>query len=247
MSGTPVEIPDAHGARVQSMFDRIAHGYDRANRWMSLGTDVRWRRRAVADMVPPTSGAVPRVLDLCAGTMDSTLEIHRQHPQAEIVAGDFAAQMLERGRAKLRDSAASRITPLQMDAHHLPLDDGSLDAIFCAFGIRNLSDLPRATAEQARCLRPGGMLTVLEFFRPSGLMSRMVHALYNRTVLPAIGWAATGDLEAYRYLPRSIGRFSRLEDYTALLSEHGFEVTDVEPLTGGVASIVRAVRTGGRA
>jgi predicted amidophosphoribosyltransferase len=43
-----VTVADAHGAQVQSMFDGIAHGYDRANRWMSFGTDIRWRRKAVA-------------------------------------------------------------------------------------------------------------------------------------------------------------------------------------------------------
>src|SRR5690606_18246786 len=41
---------DAHGARVQGMFSDIARGYDRANRWMSLGIDVLWRRRAVAEV-----------------------------------------------------------------------------------------------------------------------------------------------------------------------------------------------------
>lgn len=243
-----VRTVDDHGERVQQMFDRIAHGYDRANRWMSLGTDVRWRRRAVARMMPVDVGASPRVLDLCAGTMDSSVEIHRQFPQARIHAGDFAAEMLERGRSKLQGDAAERITPMAMDAHALPLAAQSLDALFCAFGIRNLSDLPRATAEQARCLRPGGVLTVLEFFRPEQFVPRVMHAVYNRTVLPLIGWAATGDRSAYTYLPQSIGRFESVESYTALLAGHGFGDVEVQRLSLGMAWVVRAVRRvgGGR-
>jgi ubiquinone/menaquinone biosynthesis methyltransferase len=234
---------DDHGTRVQTMFDRIAHGYDRANRWMSLGIDVRWRRRAVAELLPPDeSDRAPAVLDLCAGTLDSSLEIHRQHPHARIVAGDFAEQMLERGRAKLEGTAAACIETRQMDAHDLPLPDQSLDAIFCAFGVRNLSDVPRATAEMARCLRPGGVLTVLEFFRPRRLGPRVLHALYNRTLLPLVGWAATGDLAAYTYLPRSIGAFTSVENYGRLLAETGFTAVQVRSLTLGMAWVVRAVR-----
>ncbi|MCA9710003.1 MAG: ubiquinone/menaquinone biosynthesis methyltransferase [Myxococcales bacterium] len=239
-----VTAVDAHGTRVQTMFGRIAHGYDRANRWMSLGTDVRWRRRAVALLQPDPARPRPRLLDLCAGTMDSSVEIHRQFPQADVVAGDFSAQMLERGRDKLRGSAGERITPRTMDAHALPLDDASLDGIFCAFGIRNVSDLPRATAEQARCLRPGGRLVVLEFFRPTTLLPRVLHALYNRTVLPVVGWLATRDWEAYTYLPRSIGEFSTVAQYEQLLRAHGFCQVRAQALTLGMAWQVSATWPG---
>jgi demethylmenaquinone methyltransferase / 2-methoxy-6-polyprenyl-1,4-benzoquinol methylase len=157
---------DAHGEKVQAMFDRIAGGYDRANRLMSLWTDVGWRRRAVAGLLPHDAAGTPRVLDLCAGTLDSSLEIHRQYPQADIVAGDFAVRMLEQGARKLRGSAAERIATRPMDAHRLPLPDAHVDAIFCAFGIRNLSDLHQATLEQARVLRPGGRLVCSSSFGP---------------------------------------------------------------------------------
>ncbi len=243
---TPIETVtavDAHGAQVQSMFTGIAHGYDRANRWMSFGTDIRWRRRAVAGLLPAAQSPVgARLLDLCAGTLDSTIEIHRQYPRADIIAGDFSAGMLAHGARKLTGDARDRITPRQMDAHHLPLADASHDAIFCAFGVRNLSDLEAATREQLRVLRPGGQLTVLEFFRPTALATRAVHALHNRTLLPLLGWAATGKIGAYLYLPRSIGRFTTVESYSELLRAVGFVDVRVERLTLGIAWVVRATR-----
>ncbi len=242
-SPTELATHDAHGAQVQHMFDGIAHGYDRANRWMSFGTDIRWRRQAVAGMLP--SGQDPdraRLLDLCAGTLDSTLEIHRQYPRADILAGDFSAGMLAHGRSKLVGAAAERITAQQMDAHTLPLADASQDAIFCAFGIRNLSDLVAATREQFRVLRPGGRLNILEFFRPTARVTRAVHALHNRTLLPLLGWAATGKLGAYLYLPRSIGRFTTVESYSELLRDTGFIDIQTERLTLGIAWVLRATR-----
>lgn len=246
---------DAHGARVQGMFSDIARGYDRANRWMSLGIDASWRRRAVAEVLPEAAGRSdatgaaprPRILDLCAGTLDSTLALHGRYPEADIVGGDFSAGMLAVGEAKLTGAARDRIVARQMDAHALPEADASLDAIFCAFGARNLSDLAAATREQLRVLRPGGRLTVLEFFRPRGLFSRAFHACYNRTVLPVVGWVATGNLGAYLYLPRSIGAFTTIEDYAALLEQCGFAVLGRERLFGGVAGIVRAERPRGGA
>ncbi len=236
---------DAHGERVQDMFTRIAHGYDRANHWMSLGIDIRWRRRAVSRLLESEHGADKRVLDLCAGTLDSTLEIHAQYPEASIVAGDFSARMLDMGTRKLVGRSAQCITTAVMDAHSLPEGDACLDAIFCAFGIRNLSDLERATREQARCLRPGGRLVVLEFFRPTSLSARLFHATYNRTVLPLVGWATTGHLDAYLYLPRSIGGFAKLEDYLELLATCGFEPILCERFTFGIAWSVTAIRTAG--
>jgi len=239
-----IDAIDDHGAKVQTMFGRIAHGYDRANRWMSLGIDVRWRRQAVAELQVPDDRPRPRVLDLCAGTMDSSVEIHQQFPRADVVAGDFSAEMLARGGDKLTGSAGERITPRTMDAHDLPEADDALDGIFCAFGIRNVSDLPRATAEQARCLRPGGRLVVLEFFRPVTLVPRVLHAVYNRSVLPVVGWLATRDWEAYTYLPRSIGDFCTVEQYEQLLRAHGFRDVRVEALTLGMAWRVSATWPG---
>lgn len=239
-----VATVDEHGDKVQQMFGRIAPGYDRANRWMSMGTDVRWRRRAVQRLQPPTDREHPRILDLCAGTMDSSVEIHHQYPQADVVAGDFSALMLEHGGDKLVGSAGERITPRVMDAHELPEDDDSLDAIFCAFGMRNVSDLPRATAEQTRCLREGGRLVVLEFFRPTAVVPRVMHALYNRTVLPVVGWLATRDWEAYTYLPRSMGRFCTVDEYADLLRAHGFVDVQTTALTFGMAWRVDATYAG---
>lgn len=247
MSATPqpnaIAVVDDHGAQVQRMFGRIAHGYDRANRVMSLGIDVRWRRRAVADLLAHVpADRTAKALDLCAGTLDSTLAIHDRFPTATLVAGDFVASMLAQGETKLVGNAKEHITTQVMDAHVLPLPDAEQDAIFCAFGIRNLSDLARATAEQARVLRPGGRLVVLDFFRPQRWTTKLVHAVYNKGVLPWVGWAVTGDREAYRYLPRSIGRFDSTDEYATRLRDAGFVDVTAESLTLGIASIVRATR-----
>lgn len=245
-----IEAVDAHGTRVQAMFSAIAPGYDRANRLMSLGTDLRWRRRAVAGLLPSAArydaqtGAGARILDLCAGTLDSTIEIHRRLPGAALIGGDFSAGMLATGRQRVAALGITQIEAIEMDAHALPLPDASVDAIFCAFGARNLSRLEQACAEQLRVLRPGGQLVVLEFFRPQRAITRAFHAVYNHTVLPLVGWACTGNLDAYLYLPRSIGAFCGAQEFASRLGALGFVDATIESLTLGVASIVRARKPG---
>ena len=236
--GAPI---DDHGVTVRGMFDRIAGGYDRANHWMSLWTDVRWRRLAV-DALALDGWDVehPQVVDLCAGTMDSSLAIHQRYPSADIIAGDFSAAMLQAGQSKLVGEAGRRITPRTMDAHALPVPDNSQHGLFCAFGIRNVSDLARATAEQVRVLVGGGRLVVLEFFQPRRGLARVMHGVLGRTVLPAVGWLATGELEPYRYLPRSINGFSDVDSYTDLLRRAGFADVVAQPLTMGLAWVVSA-------
>ena len=240
-----VATVDAHGAKVQAMFTDIAPGYDLANRLMSMGVDVRWRRAAVRELLPKDdAGDGRRLLDLCAGTLDSSLEMHRAFPQADIIGGDFSSGMLETGAKRLSGAAKERITPKQMDAHDLPEGDASLDALFCAFGVRNLSDLDRACAEKARVLKAGGKLVVLEFFRPEAWTGKVFQTVYNNTVLPVVGWACTGNLAAYRYLPRSIEAFCTGPEYRQKLEAAGFVDVQVRSLTFGVASMVVATKGG---
>jgi demethylmenaquinone methyltransferase/2-methoxy-6-polyprenyl-1,4-benzoquinol methylase len=226
---------------VRQMFDHIAPRYDAANRAMSAGIDVLWRRKAIGRLLDGLGGS-PRVLDLGAGTLDGALEVARRARGATIIAADFAPEMLRAGCAKLRDDPdlRDRVWPHVADGHALPYGDGAFDGAFSAFCVRNLSDLPRAMRELRRVVRPGGRIAILEFFRPDKTRF-FFDKLYNARVLPLIGWAITGDRDAYRYLPASIAAFRSRLEYASLLRESGFKHVDARPLfPSGVASLVVA-------
>ncbi|MDF2692731.1 MAG: UbiD family decarboxylase associated with menaquinone via futalosine [Labilithrix sp.] len=233
----PVEHADGN----REMFDRIAPTYDRLNRVMSLGIDRRWRVRAV-EMLRPTLEAAqrPRVLDLCAGTLDLAALLEETFPGAEVVACDASEKMLALGRAKVRN-----VECVVGDALALPFEDGSFDAIICGFGVRNLADLRQGMREARRVLRPNGSFVTLELFRPRGATSRLVHGAGLRYALPVLGAAIAKDREAYEYLAESMEGFVTREAYERLLEEEGFGPIDGVDLTLGMASIVRA-RTGAR-
>jgi demethylmenaquinone methyltransferase / 2-methoxy-6-polyprenyl-1,4-benzoquinol methylase len=226
------------GHDVRTMFDRVAGRYDAANRVMSAGVDVIWRRKAIARLLEGL-GPAPCVLDLGAGTLDGAVEIARRAPGARVAAADFAREMLRAGRSKLRRAGAA-IDTHAADGHSLPYRDGAFDGAFSAFCVRNLADLPRGLEELRRVVRRGGRVAILEFFRPESPRF-FFDRVYNAHVLPLVGWAITGDRAAYRYLPDSIARFRTQAEFVALMGTAGFAAVDAVPLfPSGVASLVVA-------
>lgn len=224
------------GADVQTMFNRVARRYDAANRIMSAGVDVIWRRKAIGQLLEGL-GDAPRLLDLGAGTLDGAIEIARRAPGARIAAADFAAEMLRAGRRKLAAGAA--VATHAADGHHLPYRDAAFDGAFSAFCVRNLRDLPAGLAELRRVIRPGGRAVILEFLRPE--KRRVFFDFYNAHLLPLVGWAVTGDRAAYRYLPESIARFRSPDEFAAVMRQVGFSDVTTTPLfPSGIATMVVA-------
>ena len=230
----------ADGRSVRQMFDVIAPRYDAANRIMSGGVDVFWRRKAIRRLLDGL-GETPKLLDLGAGTLDGALEIMRRAPGARVLAADFAREMLRSGRGKLKtDELRARVVPQVADGQALPYARAVFDGAFSAFCVRNIADLPRGMRELRRVVRPGGRIAILEFFRPER-PRLFFDKIYNAHILPLLGWAVSGDREAYRYLPQSIAGFRNGAEFAALLHEVGFANVDVRPLfPAGVASLVVA-------
>jgi demethylmenaquinone methyltransferase/2-methoxy-6-polyprenyl-1,4-benzoquinol methylase len=233
------------GADVQGMFNRVARRYDAANRIMSGGIDLVWRKKAITRLLDGL-GETPRILDLGAGTLDGALEIARRSPGARVAAADFACEMLRAGRQKLgslSDSGAAggqRIATHAADGHDLPYRDAAFDGAFSAFCVRNLRDLPRGLRELRRVVRPGGRAVILEFLRPDKTRF-FFDRIWNPHVLPLIGRAVTGDREAYRYLPDSIAAFRSTAEFAAIMNEVGFSSVETKALfPSGVATMVVA-------
>ena len=218
------------------MFGRIAHRYDLLNRLLSLGQDVRWRRR-LARRVAALKPAL--VLDVCSGTGDVALGLE---PGPDIVGADFSLPML----ANARHKATARRHPLVLtvaDALELPVANTTVDVVTVAFGVRNFEDLEAGLNELARVLRPGGTILILEFSRPAGLLGPVL-GWWVRNVPPRIGRLISGDSEAYDYLPESVGAFADARAMCGLLASIGLEGVSATPLTGGVCTLYQAARPG---
>jgi demethylmenaquinone methyltransferase/2-methoxy-6-polyprenyl-1,4-benzoquinol methylase len=210
------------------MFDAIAGRYDLVNRVMTLGMDVGWRRRTVAELRLP-GGAL--VADLACGTGDLCTELTRDGYRA--LGFDFSRGML---------ANATTAAPLvQADVLRLPLPDGGVDAATCGFALRNVTDLGAFFAEVARVVRRGGRAAFLETGRPDGRWLRAGHRVYFSRVVPLIG-GALSDRRAYAYLPRSMAYLPPPDELVSGLRAAGFEEVARTPLAGGAAQLLVGTR-----
>jgi len=224
-------MTDAHDREVAMMFDRIAARYDVLNRVLSFGTDLSWRRRAIAraEIRPGMT-----VLDVGAGTGDLSFDAAARG--AEVIAIDLSSGMLAVLERRSTDAQRARIRAVVGSAESLPLPDASVDRIVTGFTVRNVGDLRRAFTEFRRVLRPGGRAVVLELSHPPGAAFARLYAFYFERIAPAIAVLLGGDREAYRYLPRSLRPFPEPERIASMLRDAGFRVT-FERLTAGIAAI----------
>jgi demethylmenaquinone methyltransferase/2-methoxy-6-polyprenyl-1,4-benzoquinol methylase len=225
---------DEKARRVREMFDGIAHRYDFLNHFLSLGTDVYWRRRAVRRMRILKRTEPLRILDLCCGTGDMALAVSRLGP---VVGCDLSHPMLVRGLEKIgRRQPDHPVVLAEGDALRLPFPDGAFDAVTVAFGVRNFADVPAGLREMGRVLRPGGVAGVLEFSHPVLPGFRQLFLAYFHRVLPALGRWVSGRAGAYSYLPASVMAFPSAPAFARDLEAAGFVEVGFDRFTAGVAA-----------
>ena len=212
---------------VQALFGAIARRYDLANRLLSGGMDVFWRRKAARLVHARTP---ERILDLATGSGDLALTLRRACPGATVIGADFCVPMLQEAHRKGVPNLVAA------DALALPFAAGSFDAVTVAFGLRNMASYPGALREMRRVLRTGGFALILDFSVPPPPL-RWIYRPYLHRVLPGLAGWLTGQRGAYEYLGASIEQFPSGQAMTGLMEEAGFCKTHALPLTGGIVTL----------
>lgn len=221
---------------IGTLFNRIAGTYDRLNHLLSFNTDRRWRRRAVRKLSP-----CQNVLDVATGTADLAIEMVRQNKVQQVTGIDLADEMLRLGNEKIREAGlSSRITLQQGSALALPYPDGHFDAVTCAYGVRNFSDLDLGLQEMRRVLREEGQLLILEFSYPDNKIIRFFYDIYFSKIMPAIGRKVSKDSTAYSYLNHSVKGFVWGEAMAQQLCAIGFSNVTFHPMTFGITTLYLA-------
>ena len=212
--------------KIVSMFDNIAPTYDTANRVMSMGVDKSWRRKA-CDLAYNiyAQDSIDKIVDVACGTGDM-MDYWRLRAEkagialGEIVGVDPSVGMLDVAREKF-----PKYNYHVSKATQIPLDDASADILSITYGIRNVVEREAALLEFNRVLKSKGLVVILEFMKnenPS-LLGK-VRDFYMNKILPKVGGFISKNLEAYEYLPNSIGDFSTVENMVRELETAGFDV-----------------------
>jgi demethylmenaquinone methyltransferase/2-methoxy-6-polyprenyl-1,4-benzoquinol methylase len=228
--------------KIVSMFDDIAPTYDTANRVMSMGVDKSWRRKA-CDLAYRYSAknSLDKIVDVACGTGDMMDFWQKQADKAgitvhEIVGVDPSVGMLDVAREKY--TAFHYYTS---KATEIPLEDESADILSITYGIRNVVEREEALKEFNRVLKKGGLVVILEFMKnenPSFLGK--IRDFYMNKILPKVGGFISKNLEAYEYLPNSIGSFSTVSNMQKELKEAGFDVLYTQSFSMDISTLIIA-------
>ncbi|KJJ38380.1 bifunctional demethylmenaquinone methyltransferase/2-methoxy-6-polyprenyl-1,4-benzoquinol methylase UbiE [Aequorivita vladivostokensis] len=226
--------------QVEQMFDTISENYDGLNRVISLGSDVKWRKKVikmVAETRPKT------ILDIATGTGDLAIQFAENTSAEKIVGLDLSEGMLSLARKKVSGKNISeKIEFVQADSEALPFDDNTFDAITVSFGIRNFENLEKGLSEIYRVLKKGGIFVILETSVPSKFPFKQGYYFYSKNVLPLVGKLFSKDKVAYKYLSESASVFPHGEVLNNILRKIGFNEVKNKPQTFGVATIYNATK-----
>ena len=228
--------PAEKAGRVGEVFSSVASRYDLMNDLMSFGSHRLWKDLALA-----RSGVREghRVLDVAAGSGDMTMRFARQvGTSGQVVMTDINASMLACGRSRLlNEGLGVNVQMLLADAESLPFSDGQFDCVAIAFGLRNVTRIPKALASMSRMLKPGGRLVILEFSTPTSTLLSRAYDLFSFSVIPSMGKMVTGDEQSYQYLVESIRKHPNQQALSAMMEEAGLEDVKHQNINGGIVAI----------
>jgi demethylmenaquinone methyltransferase / 2-methoxy-6-polyprenyl-1,4-benzoquinol methylase len=221
---------------VRDMFGAIAGRYDFLNHFLSANVDRRWRKICVREVSRRISVQSPKILDLGCGTGDLSIAFSSLGP---VIGCDFCHPMLRVCADKLKPGdLKSTIALIGADALMLPFADASFDVVVSAFVLRNLVDIDRGLREMRRVLRPGGVMSVLEFGMPRMPVLSPLYRFYFLRVLPKLGKMISGIEGPYGYLPASVQSFPPAETLKKKAEQAGFQNVEFKLLTAGVAVLL---------
>lgn len=241
---------------VKGVFDKVADGYDLMNDLTSLGVHRAWKQYFVDSIGPlrmkrtldqdgKIVGEQPlRILDVAGGTGDISFKIYEKALQTpgplpvDITVSDINANMLEVGQKRALQRGYRELSWLEANAETIPeMESDSRDLYTIAFGIRNVSDRPKALREAHRILKKGGRFMCLEFSEVVVPGLREFYDFYSFNMIPIIGQLAVNDSHSYQYLVESIRKFPKQREFAGMIEDAGFKHVTYENLTGGIVAI----------
>ena len=228
--------------KIVSMFDDIAPTYDTANRVMSMGVDISWRKKA-CDLSFEYYGKnnIEKIVDVACGTGDMMGYWKKQAAKAdveikELVGVDPSVGMVDVAREKFPE-----FNYHISKATEIPLEDAVADILSITYGIRNVMERQEAFHEFNRVLKQDGLVVILEFMKDENkTLLKKMRDVYMHKILPYVGGFISKNLEAYTYLPDSIESFVTIQGMQKELETAGFEMLHTQSFSMDISTLLIA-------
>lgn len=160
----PAFDPDRYKATTTDQWQAAAAA------WYAWGPVIdTWLGEATTTMFDLAGvGPGSRVLDVAAGAGGQSVSAARRvGPTGHVLATDISARLLDYAdhAARMADVATVMRT-LLADGEHLPVPDGTFDAVVSRVGLIYFPDRVGALRGMRRALRPGGRLSTVTYSTP---------------------------------------------------------------------------------
>ncbi|MHC0432155.1 class I SAM-dependent methyltransferase [Streptomyces sp. O3] len=163
-----------------------AHGHDHTTQpdWDALADAIERRAEvfgplytqvldALREQLPPAAGAPARIVDAGSGPGVLTCRLAETFPEAEVIAVDSTASLLERATLRARDAGlAARVHTRLAELPEGLADTGAADLLWLSHTLHHFADQRAALADCARALAPGGTLVLIEGGLPARYLPR---------------------------------------------------------------------------
>jgi ubiquinone/menaquinone biosynthesis methyltransferase len=163
------------------------------------------------------------VLDLCCGTGKSTISCLNNLPDGKVIGIDNSEEMLRVTQIKYYEQyERTKLEFEQKDVMELDYEDNRIDAIFMAYGIRNMPDYKKALSNLYRILKPGGKISFHEYSLSENFLSHLYWKVLGYGVIIPVSTLISGSSTIFKYLVKSVDKFLSPKEFHSLLVETGF-------------------------
>jgi len=236
------EQKDNKQEKIVSMFDDIAPTYDTANRIMSMGVDISWRKKACdLSFEFYKKDSIEKIVDVACGTGDMMGFWQKQAQKVgieikKLIGVDPSVGMVDVAKEKFPDFEYHISKATQ-----IPLEDSSADILSITYGIRNVVQRQEAFYEFNRVLKKDGLVVILEFMKDENKnILKKIRDFYMHKILPYVGGMISKNLEAYTYLPDSIENFVTIQGMQEELKKAGFEIIYTKSFSMDISTLLIA-------
>ncbi len=160
--------------------------YDRVNRVISLGQDLRYRRLGINKAIRDSNMII---LDAGCGPGTMSITILRLLGRVkQLLLIDPLIQMLHQARSRIGVEGQF----VQAVFEYLPFKSSSFDAVVSGFALRDAFELPSALSEMSRILKPRGKMLIVDLGKPDNTLLRSAIGFYWRFLAPLLASAYIG-------------------------------------------------------
>jgi ubiquinone/menaquinone biosynthesis C-methylase UbiE len=153
----------SHHDKIRERFTETADAFARTVRRTRVEEAEELAERATAGLA---NADKLLAIDLACGPGTYTRPLAARVRQA--IGADLTPAMVEKARAEAARDGITNIEFVCADIYALPFADGVAGIVSCGYAFHHMTDPPRALAEMARVLQPGGRMALTDIIVREG-------------------------------------------------------------------------------